>query len=89
MGFENTIGRIDKGMKADIIVIDGNSPHLVPIYNPVSTIVYSARGPDVKDVIIDGKIIMKNRKFQMIDPKEIMDRVKKIGMNISTGEGFK
>ncbi|MBN2058780.1 MAG: amidohydrolase [Deltaproteobacteria bacterium] len=82
MGFEDDIGRIEKGMKADIIVVDGHSPHLVPIYNPVSTIVYSAGGPDVKDVIINGKIIMKNREFQTIDTDEIIERVKKIAGKI-------
>lgn len=89
MGLENKIGRIKKGMKADIIVIDGKNPHLVPNYNPISTIVYSAGGQDVKDVIINGKIIMKDRKFLTIDPHEVMDRVKKFGRNIFMEEGFK
>jgi 5-methylthioadenosine/S-adenosylhomocysteine deaminase len=82
MGMEKEIGSIEKGKKADIIVIDLNSPHLVPLYNPVSTIVYSARGSDVKDVIVNGRILMKGRIFQTLDQEEIMDRVKAISLKI-------
>ena len=82
MGMENELGIIQKGKKADIIVVDMNSPHLVPLYNPISTMVYSARGSDVKDVIVDGKILMKDRRFQTLDPEEVMERIIAIGRDI-------
>jgi 5-methylthioadenosine/S-adenosylhomocysteine deaminase len=82
MGMEKETGSIEKGKKADIIVIDMNSPHLVPLYNPVSTIVYSATGSDVKDVIVNGRILMKGRIFQTVDQEEVMDRVKAISLKI-------
>jgi len=82
MGLGNETGTIEKGKKADIIVVDMNSPHLVPLYNPFSSIVYSASGSDVKDVIVNGKILMKGRKFQTLDQEEIMDRVKAISLKI-------
>jgi 5-methylthioadenosine/S-adenosylhomocysteine deaminase len=53
LGLEKEIGTIEVGKKADIIVIDLQSPHLVPLYNPMSAIVYSASGADVKDVIVN------------------------------------
>jgi 5-methylthioadenosine/S-adenosylhomocysteine deaminase len=82
MGLEKEIGTIEKGKKADIIIVDLESPHMVPLYNPVSQIVYSASGADVKDVIVNGRILMKDRVFQTLDSKEIMERVKTISKEI-------
>ncbi|MFC1534882.1 amidohydrolase family protein, partial [Thermodesulfobacteriota bacterium] len=82
MGLEDETGTIEKGKKADLIVVDMNSPHLVPLYNPVSTIVYSTSGADVKDVIVNGSILMKDRRFQTLDQEEIMDRVKAIALEV-------
>ncbi|MBN1848028.1 MAG: amidohydrolase [Deltaproteobacteria bacterium] len=78
MGLESLVGTIEKGKKADIIIIDLERPHMVPLYHPISQIVYSANGADVRDVIVNGKILMKNREFQTLDAQEIMDRVKLI-----------
>ncbi|MEJ2725296.1 MAG: amidohydrolase, partial [Deltaproteobacteria bacterium] len=75
LGLEKDIGTIEVGKKADIIVVDLNSPHLTPFYNPYSLLVYSASGPDVKDVIVNGKILMKDRMLCTLDPDLIMDRV--------------
>jgi 5-methylthioadenosine/S-adenosylhomocysteine deaminase len=83
IGLENEIGTLEIGKKADIIVLDGRNPHLVPLYNPVSLLVYSASGSDVKDVIIDGKIIMKDKEFQAVDSVEIMENVKSIASDIA------
>ncbi|MCP4682305.1 MAG: amidohydrolase [Desulfobacterales bacterium] len=82
LGLEDQIGTLEVGKKADIIVIDLNSPHLCPVYDPLSTIVYSANGSDVKDVIVNGKILMKNRKFMALDPVEIIERVRRIGEKV-------
>jgi len=82
MGLEDETGTIEKGKKADIIVIDLNSPHMVPLYNPLSAIVYSATGSDVRDVIVNGRILMKERKFQTLDQEEIMERVRTISARI-------
>jgi 5-methylthioadenosine/S-adenosylhomocysteine deaminase len=82
MGLKNETGTIEKGKKADIIVVDLNSPHMVPLYNPLSAMVYSAIGSDVRDVIVNGKILMKGRKFQTLDQEEVMERVKAISIRI-------
>lgn len=84
LGLDGEIGTIEKGKKADLIVVDMNSPHLAPLYNPVSNMVYSASGADVKDVVVNGKILMKDRAFQTLDPTEIMERVREIAQGIKT-----
>jgi len=82
LGLEKEIGTLEVGKKADIIVVDLQSPHLVPLYNPLSTLVYSASGADVKDVIVNGEILMKERAFQNLDPNEIIERVSAISRKI-------
>ncbi|MCK5312437.1 MAG: amidohydrolase family protein, partial [Desulfobacteraceae bacterium] len=67
IGLKDKIGSIEKGKQADIVIIDMNKPHLVPMYNPVSHLVYNVKGSDVNDVIIDGKIIVKDKKLRTID----------------------
>jgi 5-methylthioadenosine/S-adenosylhomocysteine deaminase len=82
MGLKKYIGTIETGKKADIIVVDANQPHMTPLYNPVSSIVYSANGGDVKDSIVNGRVLMKDRRFLSLDQKTILDRVKDISRGI-------
>jgi len=82
LGLDKQIGTLEQGKLADIIVVDLLKPHLCPIYDPLSAIVYSANGSDVKDVIVNGKILLKNRKFITLDPVEIIENVKGISRDI-------
>lgn len=66
MGMSN-IGSIKKGMKADIILVDWQKPHIAPVHKPVSAIVYNANGNDVDTVIVDGKIVVRNKKSTLVD----------------------
>jgi 5-methylthioadenosine/S-adenosylhomocysteine deaminase len=82
IGLEKKIGSLEKGKKADVIVVDFQSPHLCPAYDPFSALVYAANGSDVRDVIVNGKVLMKNRKLLTLDATEIMERVRSIARNI-------
>ena len=82
LDIEDKTGSIQKGKKADIIVVDLRNPHLVPLYNPISNLVYSASGADVKDVIVNGKILMKDRTFRTLDQDEIIEKVTAISRKI-------
>jgi 5-methylthioadenosine/S-adenosylhomocysteine deaminase len=82
LGLEKQIGTIEKGKKADIITVDLYNPHLCPLYDPLSALVYSANGADVKDVIVNGRVLMKDRKFTTLDSVEIMKAVREISKKI-------
>lgn len=75
---DHLIGSLEAGKKADFITIDTNNPRMVPNINPVSTVVYSAKGCDVDNVIIDGKFIVKDKEILSMDEQAIMDKAKKI-----------
>lgn len=66
---DSEIGSIEAGKKADIIILDGKSPNLRPIFPEtlVSNIVYSSYGLNVKTVICDGKIVMEENTIKTMD----------------------
>ena len=72
LGAESAIGSLEPGKKADLIVLDMNQPHLTPLFNIPSHMVYAARGADVMHSVINGRIVMRNRQLTTIDEKTIL-----------------
>ncbi len=70
------IGSIEVGKKADIILVDINNIEAQPLYDPYSHLVYSLTSEQIKDVIINGKIVMRNRQLINIDEKELIEKAK-------------
>jgi len=82
LGLIDITGSLEIGKKADVITIDTHKPHLVPVYNPVSHIVYAAQGSDVQDVIVDGRILVKDRTLLTVDVENIIEKVIRFSDNI-------
>ncbi|MBI9089073.1 MAG: amidohydrolase [Desulfobacterium sp.] len=78
LGLDGVTGSLERGKRADIIVVDLSGHHLVPMYNPYSHIVYSALGSDVTASVIDGKLVMNNRALLTMDVGTVMDEVQAI-----------
>lgn len=74
LGLQDITGSLEIGKKADVIVIDTHKPHLTPIYNAVSHLVYAASGNDVTHSVINGKLVMEDRKLLTLDLDEIIAR---------------
>ena len=83
LGLEDRIGSIEPGKYADIIVVDMKKPHLIPLYNPYSQIVYAASGPDVRTSIIGGSLVMHERKLLHVDVPSVMGEVNSIAESIA------
>jgi cytosine/adenosine deaminase-related metal-dependent hydrolase len=60
LGLEKEIGSLEPGKRADLIVVDVRAPHTTPRFDPVSTLVYSARSSDVRHVIVDGRVLVRD-----------------------------
>jgi len=71
LGMADQLGSIEPGKLADFIIINTNAPHLVPIWDPVSTVAYAAHGSDVETVVINGQIVMDRRKMLTLDEAAI------------------
>ncbi len=89
LGLEEKIGCLEKGKDADIVLIDLNHPHLFPIYNPYSHIVYAMKGADVDTVIIQGKIVMENRKIASVSTQTVIENVILLSERIKRSLGIK
>jgi 5-methylthioadenosine/S-adenosylhomocysteine deaminase len=74
LGLESEIGSLEKGKRADVIVLDLNRLHSSPRpVDIISGIVYSAQPGDVKTVIIDGQVVMRDRKLMTMDEQQVID----------------
>jgi 5-methylthioadenosine/S-adenosylhomocysteine deaminase len=85
LGLGDQIGSIEPGKCADLILVDMNKPHLTPLYQVYSHLVYAASGADVVASIINGKLVMKDRKLLHADLDDIMENVRKITKVIAEG----
>jgi 5-methylthioadenosine/S-adenosylhomocysteine deaminase len=68
----STIGSLEVGKQADVIMIDAAQPHLAPRHDPVALLVYSAQAADVCTVLVDGRILMEDRVLQTLDQDSLL-----------------
>ena len=72
LGMADRIGSLEVGKEADVISLALNQPHLVPVHDPFTTIVYSAGRADVRHVFVAGEQVVDNRMPTKVSPEEIM-----------------
>jgi 5-methylthioadenosine/S-adenosylhomocysteine deaminase len=84
IGLGDRIGSLEAGKAADLLVIDTHKPHLIPMYDPASHLVYSANGSDVRDVIIDGKVVVKDRVLITMEIDAVMETLKRLTREIAS-----
>ncbi|MEM2908496.1 MAG: amidohydrolase [Candidatus Hadarchaeales archaeon] len=82
------LGSLERGKLADIIVVNQRKPHLVPVRNPISNLVYAASGEDVETVIIDGKLIMQGRKVKTVDEAKVVAEAQELGLEVDRRLGL-
>ncbi|MEG0136799.1 MAG: amidohydrolase [Cetobacterium sp.] len=73
---ENEIGSLEIGKKADLIILNPNSLHSLPLHDPIANIVYTMSSENVESTICDGKWLMKERNLLVVDEKELIEKVK-------------
>lgn len=76
LGWEQEIGSLEAGKKADLILVDCRRPNWVPLhdFSLVPTLVYSGEGADVETVIIDGRLVMRERRITTVDVAAVTER---------------
>jgi len=73
LGMEDLIGSLEVGKRADLIVVDGGNPNLVPRYDAYSHLTYAARGDNVKTTIVDGRVLYDAGTFATLDAAAVIE----------------
>jgi 5-methylthioadenosine/S-adenosylhomocysteine deaminase len=81
---EKDLGTLEAGKLADVIIIDKDATHLIPLYDPYSALVYAASPRDVRTTIIHGRVVMEDRKLTTIDVAEVRAQMRAIAARINT-----
>lgn len=82
LGLGRRVGSIEAGKEADIIVVDTRAPHLTPMYNAYSHLVYAARGSDVIHSVIAGRVVMENRRLKTVDVEHVMAAARQMSQKV-------
>jgi 5-methylthioadenosine/S-adenosylhomocysteine deaminase len=88
LGLEDEIGSLEVGKKADIAVLDLEHPRFRPLLvdgtfpNLAGLLLFTASGHDVRDVVVDGQIVVRDRRLQTLDEHEIMEAVQEHGVRL-------
>ncbi|GKZ84819.1 hypothetical protein AnigIFM56816_010374 [Aspergillus niger] len=72
LGLQDSIGSLEVGKKADIVAIDARGVEMQPWFNPVSAVVYTATGRDVRFVMVDGRVVVREGELVTMDEGEVV-----------------
>lgn len=78
-------GSLEAGKAADLIVVDTRRPHLTPLYNPISHLVYAAHGADVRHVLVAGRVCVRDGRLTTIDLESVLRDARRLGRKVRRG----
>ncbi len=79
----DTVGTLEIGKRADIILVETRRPHLAPLFDPYSHLAYAVGRDDVATVLIDGRVVMRERELLTIDEEATLDGVKLLSREVA------
>jgi 5-methylthioadenosine/S-adenosylhomocysteine deaminase len=83
LGMEAQIGSLERGKRGDLIIVSMNAARQIPRYDPVSHLVYVTRGDDVRTTIVNGKVLMKDRKVLTLDRAAVIADARRLAVRVS------
>jgi 5-methylthioadenosine/S-adenosylhomocysteine deaminase len=82
LGLEKEIGSLEAGKHADLIAVRLDRPNAVPLYDPVSAMVYALKAEDVRDVMVNGKPVVRDSRILTLDETLILAKATEYGMKV-------
>jgi 5-methylthioadenosine/S-adenosylhomocysteine deaminase len=82
LGMADRIGSLEPGKLGDLIVVSTRSARLTPMYNPVSHLVYVTRGDDVRTVVVNGRVVMRDRRVLTLKSAEVLADAERLAAKV-------
>ena len=83
LGMEKEIGSLEPGKRADMITVRLDRPNAVPLYDPISQMVYALKGEDVRDVMVNGKPVVEDGKILTLNEAQILKKAEEYRESVS------
>ena len=87
LGLERLIGSLERGKRADLVTVATTSARHTPLYDPVSHLVYVARGDDVQTTIVNGKVLMQDRQVKTLNAKAVLAEANALAATVRAAVG--
>src|SRR4051794_13759196 len=82
IGMEKLLGSLEPGKRADVITVSTRSARQTPMYNAVSHLVYVTRGDDVRNTIVNGKVLMRDRQVITLNESEVLAQARTLAQKV-------
>ena len=82
LGMERQIGSLEAGKRADVITVSMAAARQTPMYDPLSHLVYVTRGDDVRNTIVNGRILMRDRKVLTLDESRVLSEARALAEKV-------
>jgi len=82
LGMDRTIGSLETGKRADVITVSMTSARQTPIYDPLSHLVYVTRGDDVRNTIVNGQVLMRDRRVLTLDEPRVLSEARTLAEKV-------
>jgi 5-methylthioadenosine/S-adenosylhomocysteine deaminase len=83
LGLEKEIGSLETGKRADMISVDLDAPNAVPLYDVYSQLVYALKGSNVRDVLVNGKDVVRDKRCLTLDSPAVIAKAQEYGLKVA------
>jgi 5-methylthioadenosine/S-adenosylhomocysteine deaminase len=87
LGLGDRLGSLEPGKRADLIVVSMSSARQTPMYDPISHLVYVTRGDDVRTTIVNGRVLMRDRKVLTLDEAAVLADARRAAEEVRAAVG--
>jgi 5-methylthioadenosine/S-adenosylhomocysteine deaminase len=84
---DHQIGSLERGKRADVIIVEMSSARQTPVYDPISHLVYATRGDDVRTTIVEGRVVMRDRRVLTLDEPAVLAEARRIAETVRAAVG--